>query len=352
MAFSRLTLAQLKTFYESELSVQFGINTPLLRNTVVKVLAYVWAAADYMLYGFLDWISKQVMPDTAETEYLDRWAAIWGITRKAAVYAAGDVVFTGTNGTVIPAGTVVVRDDDEEFTTDSLLTIAGGTATGAVTASTAGAAANTDAATILSLFTPISGIDSDVTVDTGGLAGGADQESDALLRGRELARIQTTPQGGTEADFENWVLEVSAVTRAWIFENYLGIGNVGVTFVLDGSVPIIPNAAKLTEVEDYLDARRPITANLTVFAPTEKDLNMTIKLLPNTATVQVAVEAELEDLLTREAEPGGTIKLSHLDEAISIATGETDHVIVTPTADVTHNVGELPVLGTITWQDL
>ena len=62
-----------------------------------------------------------------------------------------------------------------------------------------------------------------------------------------------------------------------------------------------------------------------------------------------AIEAEIIDLLRREAVPGGTVLLSHLREAISIAAGEADHALTIPAANVTHATGELAVLGTITW---
>ena len=70
--------------------------------------------------------------------------------------------------------------------------------------------------------------------------------------------------------------------------------------------------------------------------------------------MRAVVEAELEDLLTREGEVddgsgSGTILLSHIREAISVATGETDHTLTAPAADVTFSLGEIAVMGTVTW---
>jgi uncharacterized phage protein gp47/JayE len=84
---------------------------------------------------------------------------------------------------------------------------------------------------------------------------------------------------------------------------------------------------------------------------------MTIQLSPNTASVQAAVQAELEDLFRREAgvEDGagsGTVLLSHIREAISRAEGETDHVLVSPAADVTLSAGEIATVGNLTFQAL
>lgn len=321
---------------------------------MLGVIARAIGGASHQLHGHLDWISRQILPDTADDEELDRHGSLWGVTRKAADYAQGDVVFTGTNGSTIPALTVLVRSDGVEFTTDAEGTISGGTATVAVTCSTAGTTGNTDAATTLSLQSPVSGVNSSATVDTGGLAGGDDTEEDDDYRARIRDRIQQPPNGGSENDYVAWAKEVAGVTRAWCYPLWLGAGTVGVTFVRDDDVDIIPSGAEVTEVQDYIDdpSRRPVTADVTVFAPTPVELDITVAISPNTAAVQAAITAEIEDLLLREAEPGGTILLSHLREAVSIAAGEYDHDLTVPAADVTHADGELAVLGTITFSSL
>jgi uncharacterized phage protein gp47/JayE len=348
-----LSIEETQQIYETELAEIFEKNTPLLPETILSKLSFTWAGADQLINGFILDQAKQAIIDTAETEHLERWAAIWGITRKEADFAQGDVIFTGVDTSTIPAGTSIKREDGVEFETDALGTISGGTATVAVTAVEAGSAGSTAASTILALTSPVSGIDSDATVDTGGITGGADQETDDALRARLLNRIQKPPQGGSANDFEQWTLSVSGVTRAFIFENHTGIGNVGVTFVLDDDpVDIIPNAGKLQEVEDFIEPLRPITSNVIVFAPVAVELDMTINITPNTSAVQAAITAELEDLMRRDGEPGATILLSRLNEAVSIAEGEEDHVIVTPSGDVAHAATELPVLGTITFGSL
>jgi uncharacterized phage protein gp47/JayE len=150
-----------------------------------------------------------------------------------------------------------------------------------------------------------------------------------------------------------WALEVPGVTRVWVYPMQLGAGTVTVLFVNDDDpVSIIPDAAEVAEVQAHIDRRRPVTAEVFVAAPTATPLDMTIALDPNTASVQQAVLAELQDLLTREAQPGGTILISRLREAVSIAAGEGDNSIITPGANVTHAAGEMAVLGTVTFQAL
>ncbi len=322
-----------------------------LRRSLLAALARAQAAAAHGLHGHLDWLAKQLMPDTAETAHLERWASIWGVSRKPATPAAGTVTFTGVDGATIPAGTTLARADGAEYTTDVAATIAGGTASVSVTASLPGVAGNAAAGTQLALTAPVAGVQGQAAVDAPGIAGGADAEADADLRARLLARIREAPHGGNVNDYVQWALEVPGVTRAWVYPQELGAGTVTVRFVADNDpAGPIPSQTLVNAVAAHIDALRPVTAAVTVVAPVAVPLNLTIRLTPNDPSVQAAVQAEIADLLRREAVPGGTILKSHIDEAISIAAGETDHTLIAPAADVTHGAGELAVPGVITWQ--
>jgi uncharacterized phage protein gp47/JayE len=54
-------------------------------------------------------------------------------------------------------------------------------------------------------------------------------------------------------------------------------------------------------------------------------------------------------LHNREAGLGDSLLLTHIAEAISTATGETDHKLTSPLADVTAATNQLLVFGGITW---
>ena len=312
-------------------------------------MSSVSGGGSHGLYGFLDYIARQIMPDTAEAEELARWASIFGLARKPAVAAAGPVNLTGTDTSPADAGAVLQRGDDFEYSTTADVTIAGGVAVAVVEAVAPGAAGNADAGVRLTFASPIAGVASTAFVAEGGLTGGSDEESDDELRARLLARIRSQPNGGAANDYERWALEVPGVTRAWVYPNLSGLGTVGVAFVMDGRTDIIPTVDDVAAVQAHIAPLRPVTADVTVFAPTPVDLDLTIAVVPNTDEVKAAVGASLKDMLLREAEPGGTILLSHIREAISIAAGETDNIVTVPAADVTVSAGELVILGTITW---
>lgn len=349
MPFARPTLTGLIERAAADIEAGLPGTDARLRRSNLAVLARMHAGAVHGLYGYLDWLAQQLMVDTAETVFLDRYAGIWGVLRRPAAFAEGPVTVTGTSGVVVPAGTQLQRSDGAAYTSTADATLAGGTAAVPVAAADAGAAGNASAGTQMALVQPVAGVASTALVAAGGLVQGADRESDEALRLRVLARIQQPPMGGAAHDYVAWALEVPGVTRAWCYPLENGVGTVVVRFVRDDDASMIPDGPEVAAVQAYISERRPVTAQATVLAPTAVPLDMTIALTPGTAAVKAAVAAELADVLRREAYPGGTILLSHLREAISVAAGETNNVLTTPTADVTHAAGEIATLGTITW---
>lgn len=349
MAFERPTLAELVDRIESDFISRLSLNGAVLRRSLVRVLARVLAGASHMLHGHLDFLSRQLFPDTSEDEFLIRQGLLFGVERTAAEFATGDVDLTGTNGSVIPAGTVLLRSDGAEFVTEDEETISSGTATVTVTASLAGADGNCDEATTLSLESPIAGVDTAGSVASGGIAGGTDQESLEDYRERVLERMRSAPHGGASTDYVAWAKEVAGVTRAWVYPLQLGAGTVVVRFVRDDDASPIPDAGEVEEVQDYIDARRPVTAAVTVVAPVAEPLDVEVSITPDNSATRAAVEAELEDFLQREAEPGGTLLLSQILVAIGTAEGVEDFTLTSPAADVTHTTNQLATLGTVTF---
>lgn len=354
MAFQRPTLQERTDRSLSDIESRLPGAQPRLRDTVLGVLARMHAESTHDLHGHLDWNARQILPDTADAETIDR-QALWraGLTRTAAVAATGSVTFTGTNGATIPTGTQLQTADGALYTTDAETTIAAGAATAAITAAVAGIAGNQVAGVALSLLSPIAGVNSQATVAAGGLAGGADAETDARLLERLRDALQRPAQGGSLQNYVSWALAAHpSVTDAWVEENAMGYGTATVRIMTyDATANGIPTQTVLDAVLAYIEARRPAgLKGLYVVAPIADALNFTISgLNPGTQAVKDAIAAELADLLRREAEPGGTLYLSHLREAISLAADEVDHALTAPAADVVSAAGHIPVMGVITW---
>jgi len=351
MPFSRPQLSELIQRAEADFETRLEGADARLRRSGLAVIARAHSGAVHGLYDFLSFIARQVMIDTAETEFLERWAGVWGVPRKAASFAEGPLNFTGQDTKVVPLGTQVRLADGALFATTAEATLASGTATAPARALLPGLDGNIEEGRVLSLAAPVEGVDSAVTAGIGGLTGGADEEDDVALRRRLLDRIQMPPAGGAAFDYVRWALEVPGVTRAWVSPLEMGPGSVTVRFMMDDTYPDgIPQPADKQAVLDHIFPLRPVTADLFVEAPIARPLTFRIQgLFPAAQAVRDAVEAELKDLIRREAVPDGTLLISHIREAISIAAGEFDHRLLAPTDDVAHGIGEIATFGTIEW---
>ena len=407
MAFVRPTLTELVDRIQQDLVTRLEIGSAVLRRAIVRVHAIAMAGAAHMLHGHLEHLSKQPFPDLSDDDYLIRQAALFGLSIKAAAFAKGNVVIWGTHATVIPVSTVLLRSDGAEFKTDAEVTIAtltawapstayavgnlrtnggniyqcavagtsagsgGPTGTGtaivdngvtwrfvaagsaavsaAVKAVLAGAAGNTSAGVALTLGSPIAGANSTTMVAVTALTSGTDEETVEELRTRLLERLRNPPHGGNAADYVAWAKEVAGVTRAWCYPRELGIGAVTVRFVRDNDASLIPDAAEVTAVQQYIDGKRPVTADVTVLAPVAVPLNFNIHIEPDTSATRAAVEAELKDLIARSAVPGGTTLLSQIEVAVGVAEGITNFTIWSPTTDTVRTTGQLTTMGVITW---
>jgi uncharacterized phage protein gp47/JayE len=348
MPFTRPPLKSLIDRSIADIHARLPGSDALLPVSNLNVLAHVNAAAVHGLYGFLDWLSKQVMPDTADDDYLARWASIWKVNRRPAAPATGVVTLSGIPGASVLAGTQLSSAHGERYNLLEDVTLVAETAIARVEAVTPGAAGNL-AIGALTLVSPVPGIKSTAIVAMDGLTGGTDAESDASLRERLMYRIQRPPRGGAAHDYEAWAKEVPGVTRVWVAPETPEPGYVTVRFVRDDDENFIPSADEIGRVQTHIDQVRPVQAHVHVLAPVPVPIDFEIDAIPASQSVREAIEAEIRDLLLREAAPGAVILKSHITEAISIALGEMDHTLVSPTSNVVFAPSEIAVFGGITW---
>jgi len=363
MPFVRNSLQSIIDRIISDFQTRIAGATSLLRRSSLRVIARVMAGAVHLLYEYLDYQARQLFVLTADEAGLEAISSEYGIARTTAVEAVGICTATGTTGTIIPAGTQLRSAADQVYETDEDVTIAAGVASLDFTAVAAGADGNDEAGITLTFVSPIVGVDTSVTVDADGISGGADEETDDSLRTRVLARKRQPPHGGAYFDYEAWALEVSGVTRAWSFPQYMGIGTIGVAFVRDDDVNIIPDSTQRATVRAYIVEHEDPATGITVGCPVTAEpglfiieltllsVNFEIAISPNTVVMQNAVEDALTDILLRDGGPGEMIYLSNISEAISLVSGEEKHVLTSPVADVTAAINQIHVLGTVTFTD-
>jgi len=363
MPFSRPALTQIINRIVSDFKTRIPGANSLLRRSVLSVIARTNAGAFHSLYEYLDYQAKQLFISTADSAGLETHASEYGIARTAATQAVGSGTATGTNGTIIPADTELTLSNGNIYSIDTEAVIATGSATVSFTSLNAGDDQNDDAGVLLTFSSPIVGINTTVTVDSDGIYNGTDEETDEALRARLLARKRQPPHGGASFDYLAWILEISGNTRAWISEEYQGVGTIGLIYVRDDDTSIIPNdtqrattRAYIVEHEDPVTGETvgcPVTAEPGIYmvTPTLLTLDFEIELSVNDSTTRTAVTSNIEDLILRDGGEGNTIYLSNVSEAISLSAGESRHRILSPVADITTTITQIPELGTITFSD-
>lgn len=86
--------------------------------------------------------------------------------------------------------------------------------------------------------------------------------------------------GGTQADYEQWALEVPGVTRAFVTQE-MGRGTVTVRFMMDGTYPDgVPKDGDRQAVAAHIETVRPVTADVYVVLPVADPLNLRLRITP------------------------------------------------------------------------
>tara|TARA_B100000700_G_scaffold22521_4_gene21876 strand:- start:17906 stop:18955 length:1050 start_codon:yes stop_codon:yes gene_type:complete len=347
MAFKRPTLPELLGRIDQDVLSRLPGTQAALQTRLTRAITASQAGVTHGLYGYLQWLERQLFPETCDDENLHLHSA--GVPRRQPAKATGSADATGTDGAVIIEDTRFQKDG-REYATTAEVSITAGTASLPLAAVEAGVAGDQPAGAELSLVSPIAGVDSTAVVDTDGLAGGADLETHASWRDRILSRRARVPRGGAIGDWEGWALEVPGVTRAWEVPLGMGPGTV-VVYIMADDAPDgpLPSQQLLDAVFDYITTKKNVTAHLYVVAPIAVPFSPVLSVTPDTVETRAAASASLQDLVEREGEPGGTLLISRIRAAISSAGGIDDYDLSDPAANVTYTAGQLPTWGGVQW---
>lgn len=346
--FQRPTLAENISMIRTDLFALLDLNDEL-RRMDEDVRAKVYAGALHTVYGYIDYLAMNMLPDLCDESWLYRHAAMKRCPRKQAVAATGYMRWDGvSNGLTVNAGAVIQRDDLMQYTILATATSAGGVLRAPIVCSVAGSTGNMDDGVLLSLVTPVNGLPSGGLADT--VIGGFDIEDIEEWRSRVLERYYWTPLGGADGDYVIWAKEVAGITRAWTYRHWMGTGTVGVMVASsDLNNPILDDTT-VAAAQAHIEPLAPVAgSDLYVFKATPKIIDFTIDLNPDNESTRAAVKAELLSFLLRDGYPEGTLELSRINEAISIAAGERSHTLISPAANIQIAKNELAVMGDIVW---
>ena len=341
MPFQRPKLTEIIERVKTDAESRYG--SRVTRRSLINVYSTVIAGAVHSVYGYCEFISKQIFAATAEGKYLERRASEYGIYRKKSDSAVGSVIFSGIG--VVPTGTQLQTEDEIVYETTAPSDEKN---ISPVMAMVAGVEGNLTAGTELNLASPVSGFS--MVAVSNEISGGTDEEDDESLRNRLLFRMRNPPQAGTKTDYVAWAKEVSGVSSAWCYPLELGPGHVTVRFMTDGVTDDgIPSDVSVQRVKEHIESLMPVTTILTVVAPVPKPLDVSVDVLPDTAEIRTKVESALKQAIQAEAEPSGAVLYSSLDRAIGSIEEIKSYRLVMPYDDAKTGVGEILVPGEVSF---
>lgn len=210
-------------------------------------------------YHVWDSLLPQFYLDEGSGKYIDKQAAVVGITRKAGTAASCAVTFTGRDGASVPAGTPFYTAAGLAFYLEAAIVITDGTAAGTLVAAETGDAYNIGAGEIVRTLRNYSGI---TGYQNDAAAGGTDPETDGALLGRYLNRMRKAATSGNPYHYQQWALEVDGVGAARVISKWAGAGTVKVILAGPAMEPVAENVTIAAAA--HIEEERPVGPAVTV----------------------------------------------------------------------------------------
>ena len=319
------------------------------------------------IHDHVAWWGRMYFVDTAEDEFVQRHADIWGIVARPATYAVGNIIIEGAAGAQLPLDLEIAGSDGTIFRTTALAVIpVGGSVLAPAKAVVAGPLGNLEAGIRLRTVNAFPEVNR-ITVAEGGFAGGAEAETPAELAAATMAHIRQRPHGGAGFDYAVWLRNAFAVRAVKPYTDWIGRGSVGVVVAMkDGSSARAPTEAEMTDQLDYLGAPgsssgvRPVTAYVVIVPAKIRPIPITVRLRPDGVATRTAVEEAFAAFIAtigddsddqNDSPIGARIEPSRISEAISAASGEYAHDLLSPSAPFTLARDEYPLPGPVTFED-
>jgi len=99
-------------------------SNPFLKNSFLDSMIKGFAGRTFDLFENLKILQREIFPDTATDEFLERWGELKGVTRNPATKANGFINVTGVVGSNIPAATLFQSSDSNQYESQAAATIA------------------------------------------------------------------------------------------------------------------------------------------------------------------------------------------------------------------------------------
>ncbi len=229
-------------------------------------------------YANLEVVLPTLSPTDAVDDYLTDLCAVFGVTARDASAAAGEVEVSVSGGAsvTIPEGYVLTAPSGAKYATTSTTVGVEDGDTVEVQATTTGAETNLDAETACTWDSASVGFLSPTcVVDAGGLTGGADQDTEEVLRQRLFDRLSFPQGGGNVAQTKTWAEEATAaVEAAYVYAAVRGPGSVDVAVTSSSASDRAVSETHTATVLAYLEGKLPGHASVNVTTVEEQGVDV------------------------------------------------------------------------------
>lgn len=241
-------------------------------------------------------VSDDAFPQSARLEALKKHLFVYFNSELLpAQQAEGPVAVTGNTGATLTVGTIFTyspNGNTYQSTETITLTdeIVVGTATGEVNVQSVNTGQNQNLLEGASLVVSAPSINSNAVVFGAAISDGRDEETKEEASLRILNRLRQPPAGGNENDYKTWAKEADAsVVDANVIRWIYGPGTVGLVITagttdidtaLDNGDAIVrlPSQTLIDQVQNYVDAVKPLTDCAYVQAPRVVNVDVTCKV--------------------------------------------------------------------------
>lgn len=293
---------------------------------------------------------------TTANEYLDRKTSDMGIYRKEGTKSIGTVKFTGTDGAIIPLGTILTTNNELKFETLGQVEISNGVASVDVESLEIGSEYNLLIGVDLYLDEDIDNINSIEVLNE--FSGGTDEESDEELKNRYIEYIRKNYTSGNANHYYMWAKEVDGVGDCkvyplWDKDNGLN-GNGSVKVIICDSNMSGASQDLIDSVFNHIEDNRPVGATVTVLSAAEKNIDISANIvLANGYTIEEVIETfknNFKDYLKGIAFKHSYISIAKVGNLLLDTYGVIDYSNLTVnngTINISLNDDEVPVVNLI-----
>lgn len=254
--------------WEQRLTAIQGTQIKILQSlvkSVLFILATVLAPIFRLIYLFILWALNQTDPQTAddENEVPGGKLQSWGRLVKVGDPKPGQVPryninITGTNGSVLSAGTAYRSANENLYLLEADIIIAAGVATGIIKATVPEDRENTEYSlnpgAEVNTVNPFAGIDNPAIIATELTAATDSEDIEGSYRPRVVSTTRLGGAGGSRVDYKRWPLDAEGVQEAfpYVDVNQPGVMNIYIEATTDIDPDGVPTQAVLDAAEDAI----------------------------------------------------------------------------------------------------